>query len=1429
MDLQSNDHIAEEAEDVASETTSSDAALALPGSAVSAAATPEAPSPLVEAQATVPAADAVTVSNVRGEVMVIGVDGRQYQPAPGQTLAPGDVIMTQGDGVLEVAMADGSRLFFDSESRVLIEEPADAGAGKPQFFVIQGEFSVDTRDAADGPASELLVRTPVASVTVKGARMIGKAAPEAQANTFVLLPGAGGSAGALAVATAGAVVVLDQPLQGLQVLSLFREPTRIPEVDAQLLAAEFSDDVLAYSNIGQDLELASTGTEGFFGRLGEVFGITEAQASDPVLEGGEAIGYTGSDTDVTGDTGDDLLDDGRNDRNDEDEIGEGNNDGNDGETDVAFEGAQDIDVGDGGVFNVTGGAGDDTLTVAADPVNANTVTLDNVNGKAVLAFGNGARVNIDEVETLAVNLGASSDSITIGDLNGTDISDNAVILDLAAGDDSVDAAAAGKTLSVTAGDGADTVVAGSRNDSLLGDAGNDSLTGNAGTDTLDGGADDDILTGGAGDDSLIGGTGSDRAVYAGSVLDFEVSGAVDGSNLILDDTTGAEGRDTLDADVEQAEFQGDGLVFDIDILDAGANTAVGGAGNDLIAALGGDDTVDGGDGVDILSGGDGADVLDGGAAADRLFGDAGDDTLTGGAGSDFLSGGDGTADRAVFAGNAGDFTGSVADDGSTLVLQDIVGAEGVDTLSSDIEEIQFADIAFGVSLGGVDDDSLAGSAGNDAIGAAGGNDTVDGLAGLDVIFGGSGDDSLGGGADGDTLFGDGGADTLSGGDGDDALSGGAGTDRAEFAGDAVNFIAGIDEAEEILVLNDTVGTEGTDSLASDIEQVAFSVDGNDTIETVFDVTFGDSLDNEIDLGIDNDIAAGLAGDDTLTGGGGNDVLFGGSGTDVAAYAGNIAGFTVGFSDDGAFTFVEDQIGAEGSDTVSSDVEQFDFGGEIFSIVGGTANADNLTGSAGRDFIIGLAGQDTIDGAAGDDLLAGGAGNDSLSGNLGDDTLQGSGGNDTLDGGDGTDAADFSDADAGITITLNAGAGTASGDGTDSLINIENLVGSRFADSLTGDDSANAIAGGGQADTLSGGLGNDTLSGGEGGDILFGGLGDDVFDGGVGTDTADFRATGDAVTVDMSAGGGSGTVTGQGTDTLSNIERVIGSSGNDTFIGSDDAENFLGAAGDDSLIASLGNDTLNGAGGNDTADFSGLGGALEVDLSVVPVPANNVFNATLQGSQYAISGIETVTGTAGDDTMTGDGLANSLQGNAGTDSIAGGGGADTLLGGAGADTLDGGDGIDSLVGGDDGDVLIGGAGNDLLQGEAGDDTLLGGAGGDFMFGGAGADAFQYDQAIDHQDTILDFATGEDKFLIDGAAFGNVGGGTGSLVEGESFVRIAEALNDGSSVLGTNQATFVFDSVNNLHFDPDGDGAQASFEIANVTVSNGTLQASDFEIQ
>jgi Ca2+-binding RTX toxin-like protein len=191
---------------------------------------------------------------------------------------------------------------------------------------------------------------------------------------------------------------------------------------------------------------------------------------------------------------------------------------------------------------------------------------------------------------------------------------------------------------------------------------------------------------------------------------------------------------------------------------------------------------------------------------------------------------------------------------------------------------------------------------------------------------------------------------------------------------------------------------------------------------------------------------------------------------------------------------------------------------------GTPGDDTLRGMPGRDVIAGLGGDDRILGLR-RDHACGGRGNDVLKGK---GAMMGGPGNDVVRstragdlgewGGRGNDrmyafkggANDFvpgpgndlvvgaTDAspnflhfeDAKRPVTVSLAAGTAGGQGSDTLRHIQNVVGGRFDDTLIGDDGFNDLDGAGGDDAINGLGGDDRLVGGEGEDTIDGGTGND---------------------------------------------------------------------------------------------------------------------------------------------------------------------------------------------------------------------------------------------------------------------------------------------------------------------------------------------------
>lgn len=654
-----------------------------------------------------------------------------------------------------------------------------------------------------------------------------------------------------------------------------------------------------------------------------------------------------------------------------------------------------------------------------------------------------------------------------------------------------------------------------------------------------------------------------------------------------------------------------------------------------------------------------------------------------------------------------------------------------------------------------------------------------GGAGGDSLTGGAAGDLLDGGAGSDRLEGKGGADILMDGAGADTLFGGAGRDvfilSADGAVDQIrDFQQGIDRIDlsawgrihDVSALGISATLTGAIVTFQNERLVITTGNGQplqisplrlqDFIGLWHDLPFGGIHEPAGPGGTpDDDLQRGTTADDTFLGSPGADTVEGRSGTDSMDYSADALGLTVDLANPALNT------GLSAGDQLRS----------IERVLGG-------------------AGDDTLSGTTGDETLLGGSG---------DDLLQGREGADRIEGGAGRDTLTFAAAKAGVAASLLSFSGNAGDASGDIYLDIEDILGSNFADTLTGDVAANRIDGIGGGDHLLGHAGRDTLCGGSGADTL---------DGGTGFDLADYSDMTAGIVVDLidgtlNAGGAAG-------DVLIGIEAILGSGGADRLAGTAGAEALYGGAGADTLLGRGGTDTLAGGTGRDLADFADSQTGVLVDLGSGTTGGGQV--SEIEDLSGSILG-DQLSGNEGGNILRGQRGADRLDGRAGGDRLDGGVGNDTLMGGEGDDTMLGGigvdvadysasllaltvdlgnptanlgwahgdvlEGIEIVIGGGANDVLAGSsasdtfdgmAGRDLLLGRDGNDNLSGGGGDDRLSGGAGRDTLSggngFDRAIYSEAGIglaVDLA---DPVANQGEALGDVLSGI-EAVSGSTF--------------------------------------------------------------
>ncbi len=852
----------------------------------------------------------------------------------------------------------------------------------------------------------------------------------------------------------------------------------------------------------------------------------------------------------------------------------------------------------------------------------------------------------------------------------------------------------------------------------------ENLTGGGGNDILTGNASANILKGGDGNDTLVGGVGGDTFYGGDEFTDTSANDTVSYAGApsgVVASLTGGLVTQTGDAD-------GD-TFFGIENLTGTAQA----------------DTLIGDDKVNILTGGAGDDILEGMAGADILNGDGGSNYASYAHAPD----GGGSVGVTASLANPGTNTGHAAGDQYNSITN-LIGSSFNDTLTG-------RDGEDNILIGGAGADVLKGGTGNDtasyiydtagvtvslvAGAGSGGEAQGDTLFDIENLIGGSGNDNLTGNSS---------VNILKGGGGDDTLIGGAGGDTF-YGGDEITDTS----------TNDTVSYASASSgvfasLTATIPQPGGTSDDatGDTFFGVENLTGTAQADTLI--GDDKvNILTGGAGEDILEGMAGGDILNGDGGSNYASYA--HAPATAGA------TGVSASLASPAGNTGHAAGDQYN---NITNLIGSAFN-DTLTGRDGEDnILIGGAGADVLNGGTGSDTASyatatagivaslanpgsntGDAAGDTytsienLVGSSFNDTLSGDANNNILNGGAGNDTVSYVGITSTIVATLTEAGGSATGTGigTDTYFEIENITGGSGADNLYGNSSANILSGGVGSDTLDGKGGNDTLYGNEGNDVLYGGDGDDILDGGdgndqlygnagadtlvggLGIDTADYSTSLSAVAIALGGTPGSGG-DAQG-DTLSGIENIVGSAGDDTLTGDSGSNVLSGGAGHDYLYGLGGSDTLLGMAGDDhlyggDGDDTLSGG--DGDDFLYGEAGNDV----LRGN--ASVGHNTLDGGAGDDTLYGeDGVDwmiggthatlgdTAYYGNSATNIVAS---LATGMGTGGAAAGDTYVGIENLTGGNGNDILIGDGGANKLTGNSGNDILEGGAGADFLDGG-----------------------------------------------------------------------------------------------------------------
>ncbi len=206
------------------------------------------------------------------------------------------------------------------------------------------------------------------------------------------------------------------------------------------------------------------------------------------------------------------------------------------------------------------------------------------------------------------------------------------------------------------------------------------------------------------------------------------------------------------------------------------------------------------------------------------------------------------------------------------------------------------------------------------------------------------------------------------------------------------------------------------------------------------------------------------------------------------------------------------------------------GGDVY-LDGQTNTYDGTGGHLYGDLHLGH-GTNTVTLGSNGEFVFGGGGTETVTGGAGNDYYEIARGTDSFNGGGGFNTLSFADSAGGWTVNL--GTGTATGPGTVTFSNVQQVIGSDFNNTLIAGSTAATLVAGAGHDTLTGGAGNDVLTAGAGGDAMTGGGGNNTFNYSSGDHQlviTDFNAHGDKDTLNIYGYISPMSVVQKGTDTL----------------------------------------------------------------------------------------------------------------------------------------------------------------------------------------------------------------------------------------------------------------------------------------------------------
>ena len=191
-----------------------------------------------------------TVEKLSGTVTLTRTDGTSVQASKGTSIFSGDVIKTEADANIGIKFVDETSFSLGESGRMVIDEmiydPSNNSNSSSSFSVVKGVFSFVSGQVAKSGDDAMVVKTPVASIGIRGTTVAGKAAAEGSSNSITLLPDADGGVGQIAVSNSAGTQIMSVPFQTTSLTSAFTAPPPPVVVPANQLESLYGSNIRTF-------------------------------------------------------------------------------------------------------------------------------------------------------------------------------------------------------------------------------------------------------------------------------------------------------------------------------------------------------------------------------------------------------------------------------------------------------------------------------------------------------------------------------------------------------------------------------------------------------------------------------------------------------------------------------------------------------------------------------------------------------------------------------------------------------------------------------------------------------------------------------------------------------------------------------------------------------------------------------------------------------------------------------------------------------------------------------------------------------------------------------------------------------------------------------------------------------------------------------